>query len=160
MDINDDVLTLITTIASALTAIAAVAAAFYLRKELGELTTDAQTTFEDDLSREYRAIVASLPMEAFYVDGSPLLRKMGAFYRYFDLSNQQLFLAKKGRVSPATFEEWEEGIVGNMQLPAFAAAWKDLAEHLPENYFKPLRDLLDEKRPAAPIKSSRYETRF
>jgi len=119
--------------------------AIILHIELRLLTRHAQTSFEDDLSREYREIVASLPVLAFYVDGrtdgSPSMEEMRVFYRYFDLSNQQLFLGEKKRVSRAVLEDWKEGIAGNMRLPLFAAAWQELVEHLPEDFFKELRDL-------------------
>lgn len=83
-------------------------------------------------------------MKAFYKDGPPPSeQEILAFYRYFDLSNQQLFLGRKKRVSPATLEEWKDGIAGNLQLPAFAAAWEALVEQLPENVFEDLRDLRD-----------------
>ena len=59
--------------------------AIILHIELRLLTRHAQTSFEDDLSREYRAIVASLPVVAFYVDGrtdDPFSKdEMRAFYR-------------------------------------------------------------------------------
>ena len=127
------------------TTLATVLAVGFLYWEVRYLREDARTSFEDDLSREYRAIVALLPVEAFFIDGPlPSEADMRAFYCYFDLSNQQLFLGRKKRVSPATLEEWKDGIAGNMQLPAFAAAWEELVNHLPRNFFEELRDLCDD----------------
>jgi hypothetical protein len=56
----------------------------------------AQTAFEDDLSREYRAIIGLLPAAAFQTNANETLLEdeetARGFYRYFDLNNEQLFL--------------------------------------------------------------------
>ena len=112
--------------------------------ELELIQKQARTSFEDDLSREYRSIVATLPAEAFYRGGIKKLddQTRRAFFRYFDLSNEQLFLAKLGRISSETQEQWEDGILGNLRLPAFANAWTELLEHLPDDFFDDLRAFL------------------
>ena len=50
--------------------------------------------FEDDLSREYRAISRELPADAFFADADTSLplttEQLNAMFRYFDLSNEQL----------------------------------------------------------------------
>lgn len=79
-------------------AVGAVATAFAVFVAVWELRTakaQARTSFEDDLSREYRAIIGELPAEAFYVNSelTPTEATRRAFYRYVDLSNEQLFLA-------------------------------------------------------------------
>ncbi len=105
----------------------------------------ARTAFEDDLSREYRTIIGELPPEAFYVKGevTPSEATRRAFYRYFDLSNEQLFLAREGRVSDATVEQWKDGIRGNLErLPAFRAAWADIADRVPDDFFEDLSKLV------------------
>jgi hypothetical protein len=114
--------------------------------EIEETKKQALTSFEDDLTCEYRSIVGELPAEAFYIDGELELNeaKRRAFYRYFDLSNEQLFLARLGRVSQATCEQWRDGIVGNLRLPAFRAAWHDVEPHIPKDFFEDLRGLIAE----------------
>ena len=87
------------------------------------------THFEDDLSRQYRQIVGLLLAEAFYSKSDIELGEetRRAFYRYFDLSNEQLFLARQNhRVSDAVIEQWKDGIAGNMKLPAFKLAWREI----------------------------------
>jgi hypothetical protein len=146
---------LVDEVFSGLTAVGALATAVavYLgmrqvratEREIVENNRRAQTSFEDDLSREYRGIVADLPVDAFYADARGRVLSDGdlrAFYRYFDLSNEQLFLASLGRVSEATAREWRDGIAGNVALPAFETAWRALATHLPANYFLHLRPLM------------------
>jgi hypothetical protein len=112
--------------------------------ELELIKEQARTSFEDDLSREYRSIVASLPAEAFFREGikeldDPTRR---AFFRYFDLSNEELFLAKLGRIGDDTKLQWVDGILGNLRLPAFSKAWADVLEHIPDDFFEDLRELL------------------
>lgn len=109
----------------------------------------SQSEFEDDLSREYRSIVGTLPPTAFYTDTDGTVGTLEndeiarAFYRYFDLSNEQLFYARQGRVSESTALQWREGIEGNIRsLPAFAGAWTTIAARIPDDYFEDLRALV------------------
>src|SRR5215213_9787301 len=122
---------------SAVGALATAVAVFVAVWQLRTAKEHARTNFEDDLSREYRTIVGELPAEAFYANGNaftPDDSARRAFYRYADLSNEQLFLARVGRVSPATVEQWQDGIRGNLEeLPAFRAAWAEIADCVPYN---------------------------
>ena len=114
----DETVAALTALGSLATAVAVLVAVWQLRiaKE------QARTAFEDDLSREYRAIVGDLPPQAFYMKGPEFTaddKSMRAFYRYVDLSNEHLFLAQLGRVNPKTVEQWQDGIRGNLEkLPA------------------------------------------
>ncbi|MBZ5640740.1 MAG: hypothetical protein LAO51_18535 [Acidobacteriia bacterium] len=86
----------------------------------------ATTTFEDSLSKEFRDLTKELPSEALL--GQPLaehqqLAHLGVFYRYIDLSNQEVYLRKIGRISDETWVYWCDGIRAFLALPAFAAAW-------------------------------------
>jgi hypothetical protein len=114
------------------------------KKQLERSRLQALTDFEDDLSREYRSIVMDLPPSSFYrrepdVIGDEELR---AFFRYFDLSNEQLWLAKTGRVRDETATLWRSGILSNLGLPAFAAAWREITEELDPDYWTQLRELV------------------
>lgn len=127
-------------------ALATALAVFVAVSQLRTAKQHARTAFEDDLSREYRTIVGELPAKVFYVDGgdfAPDDEAWRAFYRYLDLSNEQLFLARLGRVSPSTAEQWKDGIRGNLQgLPAFRATWGDIANRVPDDFFEELRALV------------------
>ena len=63
------------------------------KQQLEVTQQQARTAFEDDLSREYRTIVGELPAHAFYKTGDAELTDdmRRSFFRYFDLSNEQLF---------------------------------------------------------------------
>ncbi len=102
----------------------------------------ARANFEDDLSREYRAISAELPQDAFYVhvDESAALtgQQLNAMFRYFDLSNEQLRFCRDGRVSHETVEAWRAGIASNLGLPRFRQAWEQIVPRLPPDHFTEL----------------------
>lgn len=130
-------------VVTALGAIATAIAVFVGVLQLRTAKDQARTAFEDDLTREYRAIVGDLPAEAFYIEGelTPDEQTRRAFYRYLDLSNEQLFLARLGRVNPATVDQWKDGVCGNLtRLPAFRAAWAEIAARVPDDFFEDLKD--------------------
>jgi hypothetical protein len=111
----DETVALISAAGAVATAIAVLIGVLQLRTAKEQ----ARTSFEDDLSREYRSIAGDLPAEAFYVDSTwtPDEATRRAFYRYVDLSNEQLLLARVGRVSTATEEQWKDGIHGKPHAP-------------------------------------------
>lgn len=85
----------------------------------------AVTTFEDGLSNEYRAVIHELPLLA--VLGGELTDSehevaFESFYRYFELTNEQIFLRHEGRISDHTWEQWQNGIANLLELPAFESA--------------------------------------
>lgn len=134
-----DVAAVIAAIGSIGTAVAVIVGFHQLR----QTERQAMTRFEDDLSREYRSILKDIPIEALYVDGNVELDGdvLRAFYRYFDLSNEQLFQGREGRVSDATLEQWRDGIAGNLALPVFREAWHATAMRIPPDFLEELRDL-------------------
>ena len=115
------------------TAIAAVFTAFgawAAVRQLRLLEQQSMTSFEDGLVNEYRDIAKDLPLDSLLgVDMSApnVAEVLPVFYRYFDLCNQQVFLHKQGRIRAETWELWKDGIVSNLQRPAFARAWAEIA---------------------------------
>lgn len=90
----------------------------------------AITTFEDSMAKEYRELAQKMPTKVFYdwphCEGLTAEERRDAiddFYRYFDLTNGQIFLRETGRVSQQTWEFWRDGIKTNMTRPAFVEAW-------------------------------------
>jgi hypothetical protein len=113
----------------------------------------AKASFEDDMTREYRAITGDLPSDAFHTDADTSVKltepQRNALFRYFDLSNEQLRLAdEQKRVSKPAARAWREGICDNMMLPRFRRAFEELAVHLPQDdqhpYFSWLRPVAEE----------------
>ena len=65
------------------------------------------------------------------------------FFHYVDLSNQQVFLRKHGRIGEKTWQYWCDGIESNLARPAFKKAWEYIKQE--SNSFAELRRL-EEKR--------------
>ncbi len=120
-----DVVTAVGSVATALAVLIAVV-------QLHLNWRQARTRFEDGLTAVYRQLVWELPIGAFLDEElSPreIWEARGAFYRYFDLCNEQAFLSKgrfRGRISTRTWSEWQAGIESNMSRSAFRAAWLHL----------------------------------
>jgi hypothetical protein len=106
----------------------------------------ARSEFEDRLTGRYLAVAADLPVEMFFgeqVDPEIVRLHRAAFYRYFDLCNEQAFLHEQGRISDATWVQWRDGMKGNFARPAFHAAWFDeIAPHVGDD-FEELKRVLD-----------------
>jgi len=134
------------------TALAASVAAFGVLVAIIQLSFNyrqARTSFEDDLAREYREIMKALPDDAFYKTGVYRPRELTPaelrwFYLYFDLTNDQLFLAKRKRVGKRTAENWRVGMKGNLELPAFLQAWDQLADQMHEDFFRQVAAIVHE----------------
>jgi hypothetical protein len=104
----------------------------------------AQSAFEDSLTSQYRDIVHTLPLAAMLgerLSPEELQAGLPAFYRYFDLCNEQVFLRSKGRIRADTWREWTEGINQNLSRPAFRAAWREI-DGRSDGSFDDLRRLL------------------
>ena len=90
------------------------------------------TSFEDQLTRQYRQIAANIPFMAFLgKDFSPEkyndVREQ--IYNYLDLSNEQVFLRQTGRISAKTWSYWKDGIQANLKRQLFEQVWSDVKKH-------------------------------
>jgi hypothetical protein len=97
----------------------------------------ARTNFEDDLTKQYREIIRNIPIEALLgqeLDEETWRETLDDFYRYIDLSNEQVFLRQKNRVSRATWELWCEGIQAHLTRPSFRKAWQYFKEVAPDSF--------------------------
>ncbi|MES2424222.1 MAG: hypothetical protein V4562_07325 [Pseudomonadota bacterium] len=102
----------------------------------------AQLQFEDSLEKEYRDLAARIPTKVFFgaeLNDSEYESARDEFYRYVDLSNVQVSLRIRGRISEMTWESWCEGIEFNLRLPAFEKAWIEIKEQT--TTFQELRTL-------------------
>jgi hypothetical protein len=141
---------------------ASVATALGVFLAAGQLyltSRQAVTQFEDQLAGQYREVARRLPLEALLgetLDEDTHQRALSDFYDYFDLSNEQAFLKKQGRISPTTWANWLEGIHQNLRRPAFARAWQEVRERAPDS-FNELREIVGPHgnlRPALPTLDS------
>ena len=102
------------TIASIATAGGVVVAAWQLWKS----RLQANTTFEDEFTREYREIVKGIPMAALVgqeVADEDYSNIRELVYNYIDLSNEQTFLRQLGRVRTNAWHYWREGMETNLK---------------------------------------------
>lgn len=123
-------------------AIGAAFGVWYARGQLKSSREIAQLQFEDDLAKEYRDLAAGLPKNALM--GTAISNKeyevsFDDLYRYIDLTNEQVSLRSRDRITKETWESWLEGIQSNMELPAFAQAWGEIKDS--SSGFKELRRL-------------------
>ena len=62
---------------------------------------EAKTAFEDGFAKEYRELLANIPVRAMLgeqLSAEELQKHLHLFYHYFDLCNEQAFLARAGRI--------------------------------------------------------------
>ena len=127
-------------------AVSVLAAGAGIYHQLVQSARQAQTAFEDALGHEYRNIANALPTKALLRDDlgdDGVAEHLASFYRYCDLSNEQVFLNRQGRVRTQTWVNWEDGIKDLLSLPRFARAWRHIGGRAGSNTFVGLRELVD-----------------
>ncbi|MDE4538046.1 hypothetical protein GIB19_12540 [Pseudomonas sp. ITEM 17296] len=127
---------------SGLGAFVTAAGVWYARNQLKTSRDIAQLQFEDDLAKEYRELAAELPKNALMgteISNGEYEESFDGLYRYIDLTNEQISLRSRDRITKETWESWLEGIQANMKLPAFAQAWAEIKNS--SSGFKELRRL-------------------
>jgi hypothetical protein len=95
------------------------------------------TQFEDGLNSQYREIARRLPIEALLGEslGDRATKEcLKEFYHYIDLTNEEVFLRRRRRVSRQTWKSWVDGIKWNITRSAFATAWKEIKERSSESF--------------------------
>lgn len=130
---------------SALAAVVSASGVVFVVVQLWLSKRIAQSQFEDSLAREYRDLAALLPPEALMGENLPDEEYQAAFrnlFRYIDLSNEQVFLRQRRRVSPQVWQFWCAGIRSNLARPAFARAWEQIAGNC--DSFQELHRLINE----------------
>jgi hypothetical protein len=155
-----DWLSLVGSLASVATAIGVFVAGWQIRlaKQL------ARTQFEDTLTKEFREIIWKIPVDALIgleLSEDKYRETRDDFFRYIDLSNEQVFLRKNNRISKATWELWRDGMKAFLARPSFNRAWREFREASPD-IFKELRRLEDEhfkKDPCTWVSEAGRDTR-
>lgn len=113
--------------------------AYQLRQRKKQFTTE----FEDHLTDRYRDIIYQTPTEALLrntdADTDEYAGELKDYYRYIDLTNEEIFLRQEGRVSKSTWENWKAGIETHLDRPDFENAWEELQARAP-NSFNELRN--------------------
>lgn len=127
-----DITEIVSAVGSAISALAAYVAAvgvWYARHQLKTSREIAQLQFEDALGKEYRELAGELSKKALMGEVLSDTEYEEAFddlYRYVDLTNEQVSLRARGRITPDAWQSWVEGIQANLELSAFARAWVEI----------------------------------
>jgi hypothetical protein len=112
----------------------------------------AQLEFEVSLAREYRELAANIPTKALLgvvISENELQESFDEFYRYIDLTNEQISLRQRGRIKIETWENWLSGIKSNLKLSPFKRAWEEIKNS--STSFQELRRLEKENLDADPM---------
>ena len=116
---------------SAIAASVAAAGVWYARHQLKTSREIAQLQFEDALAKEYRELAKELSKKALLGESLSDEEYDEAFdelYRYVDLSNEQITLRQRGRITADVWRSWAEGMKTNLSLPACARTWREIKE--------------------------------
>jgi len=130
-------------ILSALASVATAVAVFFAALQLRHALAQAVAEFEDAIAKEYRELASELPTSALLgeaLNDEDYKESLDEFYHYFDLSNEQIFLRQRGRITSRTWIMWRDGIRSNMRRTAFAKAWEEIKRRS-EGDFSELRRL-------------------
>jgi hypothetical protein len=133
------------TIAS-FTGIATSTSMIIAYRQLRLASRNSQLSFEDALAREFRQVANRIPFAAVLggeISDAEFKEALPAFYMYFDLSDEQVFQRRHGRVSDLTWANWAEGIRDTVSRPAFARALEHILAQR-SDAFSDLRRFLDE----------------
>ncbi|OUS30505.1 hypothetical protein A9Q99_06005 [Gammaproteobacteria bacterium 45_16_T64] len=91
----------------------------------------AQAEFEDHLDQQYRILSMDIPVDVLIgkepkAEEKAMVREL--VYNYLDLSNEQVYLRAKGRITQYTWLSWSSGIKAHLERPAFKAVFDEVSE--------------------------------
>jgi len=124
-------------ILGAFSSTATAIAVFFAWWQIKSSKNQNRTQFEDGLTREYQELAQKFPVKALLgeqLDETSYNDSFHLFYHYVDLSNEQIFLRSKNRISKSTWENWQDGIRSNLSLPALQKAWQEIDKKSPTRF--------------------------
>ncbi len=137
---------------SAMASVVAACGVFLAFWQLRMSKNIAQLEFEDSLAREYRELAANIPTKALLgveLSENEFQKSFDEFYRYIDLTNEQISLRQRGRIKIETWENWLSGIKSNLELAPFKRAWDEIKNS--SKSFQELRRLEKENFDSDPM---------
>lgn len=147
-----DLVSAISSTASAIATLVAAGGVLYAHKQLRTSRQIAQLQFEDTLAKEYRDLANRLPTKALLGEAlldDEYLKAFDELFHYIDLSNEQVCLRQRDRISEVVWKSWCEGIKTNLSLPAFDRAWSNIQAR--SKSFQELRRLQEENYATDPV---------
>lgn len=124
-----DIVSAAGSVISAAAACVAAVGVWYARHQLKTSRDLAQLSFEDALAKEYRELAGQLSKKALMGEVLGEAEYKDAFdelYRYIDLTNEQISLRARGRITSEVWFSWSAGIKSNLAQPGFARAWTEI----------------------------------
>ena len=103
----------------------------------------SQAEFEDGFDQQYRALTIDLPVDVL-IGGNPekkdKARVRELIYNYLDLSNEQIYLRAKGRITRHTWNSWSSGIEAHLKRPTFQRVFEEIKHSSGFTYLERLVD--------------------
>jgi len=96
-----------------------------------------RASYEDSFDQQYRSLAMDIPVDALigkHIPDNERIRVRELIYNYLDLSNEQIYLRSRKRISKATWRDWSTGIKENIERPAFAAVWNEIKAESPGTF--------------------------
>ena len=128
-----------TAIASFATALGVIFGAWQIRISKKQ----AQAEFEDSLDQQYRVISMKLPVDILIGKNAEKADKnqiRELIYNYLDLTNEQVYLRAKRRISKITWQSWSTGIKAHIERPAFSEVFHEIKHKSGFTYLERLVD--------------------
>lgn len=132
---------MISSVATAIASLATALGVCFGAWQIKVAKEQAQATFEDSLDQQYRALSMDLPVSVLIgepVQESDRNRVRELIYNYLDLSNEQIYLRAKGRVSKHTWASWSAGIKLHLAKPAFKEVYAEIKDKCDFTYLNRL----------------------
>ena len=114
---------------SAVAAVVTAVGVLFAFKQLRLSKNIAQLQFEDGLAKEYRDLISGIPTKALLGEDLSEEKYQESFdelFRYIDLTNEEVSLRQRKRISKEVWQYWLSGIQANLLLPAFHRAWTEI----------------------------------
>lgn len=143
----------VAAVGSAIGAIVTAVGVLFAYRQLCISKKIAQAQFEDGLAKEYRELTSDIPTKALLgedLSESEYQDSFDELFRYVDLTNEQVSLRQRGRISEEVWWYWLSGIQSNLRLPAFHRAWTEIKSK--SKSFEELRRLENQRFETDPRK--------
>jgi len=117
-------------IISLTSSIATTIGVFFVAWQLWLTKKQAQAQFEEGFDQQYRALSLPIPLDIFLgakasEDNKKEVREL--IFNYLDLSNEQVFLRSRGKITKSTWKIWSSGIQANLETLEFKSVYNEVS---------------------------------
>jgi hypothetical protein len=120
----------ISSISTAVASVATAVGVLFGAWQISLSKKQVQAEFEDSMDQQYRSLSMALPVDVL-IGKEPqkeeARRVRELVFNYLDLSNEQVYLRAKGRVSKHTWVSWNSGIKEHLARPAFKSVFTEVS---------------------------------